>query len=432
MNIALMTNNYKPFVGGVPISVERLKRGLKRLGHEVTVFAPTYREQEAEEDCVRYASLKQNFFGGIVLPNPLDRRIEKKFAKQHFDVIHVHHPMLIGRTAVYLSRKYGIPLVFTYHTRYEQYLSYFGAVRRLEQGAERHKGRLGSLERGMVYAIKEKLMPAYLHTFLKYCDCVFAPTKGIYDYLHENLGMETDRLNILPTGIEEESYCAKKDAVMSVRRAYGAAQCPLFLSVSRMAHEKNVEFLLESLAIVRAKTREPFKVLLVGEGPDKRDYERRAEKLGLGGTVIFTGNIPNRELAPFYAAADAFLFASKTETQGIVILEAFAGGAPVYAVRASGVSDLVKDGYNGRLTEEDPGEYAGKLLDILHRREPKELAENAYASALAYSETEVARKAINLYNKVAVEKTQRTGALEWTTRDTTFWWWRTTGRSVKA
>ncbi len=412
MKIALMTNNYKPFVGGVPISVERLKEGLKRSGQEVTVFAPTYPGQEAEEDVFRYATLKKHFMGGIVLPNPVDWHIEQEFKKQRFDLIHVHHPMLIGRTAVYLARKYNIPLVFTYHTRYEQYLGYFAGMRKLEQGAGRHGGYRGELERRMVRCIKEKWMPAYLHTFLKHCDCVIAPTKGIRDYLEGTLGIEGNRLFVLPTGIEDGSFHVPPDARAAVRHAYGAEGCPLFLSVSRMAPEKNVEFLLESLAIARARSQTAFKVLLVGDGPARKAYQMRAKKLGLENVVIFTGAIPNGELPPFYAAADAFLFASKTETQGIVVLEAFAGGTPVYGVRASGVSDLVRDGYNGRLTQEDPEAFAGKILDILKGREPGELAQNAYACALEYSETEVARKALNLYNKV-IRGNARCGSNEW-------------------
>ena len=113
MRIALMTNNYKPFMGGVPISIERLKNGLEALGHQVTVFAPTYEEQVEEENVFRYATCMKKFIGGIVLPNPFDKRIEEEFKKRNFDIIHVHHPMLIGRTAVYLSRKYNIPLTFT-------------------------------------------------------------------------------------------------------------------------------------------------------------------------------------------------------------------------------------------------------------------------------------------------------------------------------
>ena len=92
-------------MGGVPISIERLKRGLEAQGHQVTVFAPTYEEQEQEENVFRYATCMKHFIGGIVLPNPFDMRIEKEFRRQQFDIIHVNHPMLIGRMAVYLSKK---------------------------------------------------------------------------------------------------------------------------------------------------------------------------------------------------------------------------------------------------------------------------------------------------------------------------------------
>ena len=98
-------------MGGVPISIERLKNGLEALGHQVTVFAPTYEEQVEEENVFRYATCMKKFIGGIVLPNPFDKRIEEEFKKRNFDIIHVHHPMLIGRTAVYLSRNHSLSLI---------------------------------------------------------------------------------------------------------------------------------------------------------------------------------------------------------------------------------------------------------------------------------------------------------------------------------
>lgn len=163
MKIALMTNNYKPFLGGVPISIERLKKGLEALGHQVTVFAPTYDNQINEDNVVRYGNLLNHFIGGIVLPNPFDSKVEKEFCRNQFDIIHVHHPFLIGNMAMYLSHKYHIPLVFTYHTQYEQYLcSYAKWASPLT-----------------------KLMPVYLRFFLKRCDYVLAPTKGMQEYLHD-------------------------------------------------------------------------------------------------------------------------------------------------------------------------------------------------------------------------------------------------------
>ena len=151
MRIAMMTNNYKPFVGGVPVSVERLACALRDLGQEVTVFAPSYAGMEEEEGVVRYRTLVSGVCGGIVIPDRLDPVIEEEFCAGTFDVIHVHHPMLIGRTALQLSGKYRVPLVFTWHTRYEQYLHYLG---------------LSALR---------PAVPGYMRAFANQCDGVIAP-----------------------------------------------------------------------------------------------------------------------------------------------------------------------------------------------------------------------------------------------------------------
>ncbi len=379
MRIALMTNNYKPVMGGVPVSIERLKNGLEKQGHQVTVFAPSCEEAEEENNVFRYAVLKKRSIGGIPLPNPFDIRIGREFKKQKFDIIHVHHPMLIGRTAVWLSKKYDIPLVFTYHTRYEKYV-------------ECYTGGLGKVD---------KVMPFYLHTFLRHCDYVFAPTAGIRDYLEEVCRVPGHRLGILPTGIEERNFRVAEEEKEAIREKYAPGGMPFFLTVSRMASEKNVVFLLESLAEFKRRWRQPFRMALVGDGPDRARYERLSRELGIGEETVFTGMLPNGETAAWFAAADAFLFASRTETQGIVILEAFAGKTPVLAVRASGVEDLVDTGVNGVLTGEDRCEFAEAMLGFCEGKpDRKRLSENAYASGLRYREETVALEAARVYNEV--------------------------------
>lgn len=417
MKIALMTNNYKPIVAGVPISIERLARGLEELGHEVTIFAPTYKEQKemeaaraaqeegekegavSEEHIFRYATCLHHFIGGIVLPNPFDIRIEKEFKAHSYDLIHVHHPMLIGKTAVHLSRKYNIPLVFTYHTRYEQYVkSYTKGILKMDH-----------------------VMPLYLRGFLRHCSFVFAPTAGMQDYLTDTCKVRQEKTGILPTGIEKANFNVKPEEGRRIRRLYDAEGMPLLLTVSRMANEKNVKFLLESLARVKALYGKPFRMLMVGDGPDREELEKQSRKLGLEGTVLFAGTVPNEEIAPYFKAADGFLFASKTETQGIVVLEAFAGGTPVIAVKASGVEDLVDDGVNGILTGEDTEEYAravAAFLDSVSESSAdsagsvdkavsyvsyQEMSENAFQKGNLYREESVALKAVHYYNSVIAE-----------------------------
>lgn len=399
-----MTNNYKPFMGGVPISIERLAEGLRQLGHSVTIFAPTYQEQQEEENVFRYATCMKRFIGGIVLPNPFDHRIEREFKEKGFNLIHVHHPMLIGRTAVYLSRKYDIPLVFTYHTRYEQYLSYVKGIDLMERWAFKKTGATAELSSGCLHLIKDKFMPAYLNTFLRHCDLVFAPTAGMEQYLAEVCGVPGERIGVLPTGLPQCHFRVPAQESDGLRARYGAAGKPLFLTVSRMSHEKNVTFLLESLAILKWDYGRDFVMLFVGDGPEREYYEQMAAELGLSEDTVFTGAVPNSEIAPYFHAADAFLFASKTETQGIVVLEAFAGGTPVLAVEASGVSDLVKSGYNGVLTPEVKETYAKMLAGFLDGKlNREELGKNAARSAEEYTEDAVALRASHYYNRIAAE-----------------------------
>ena len=129
MRIAMFTNNYKPFIGGVPISIERLSNGLRKLGREVVVFAPDYGVCETEEHVVRYKTIYQKNRDGLMIGNCFDSKIERQFLEGRFDVIHVHHPMISGFAALYLEKKYGIPVAYTYHTRYEDYLHYIGFLK---------------------------------------------------------------------------------------------------------------------------------------------------------------------------------------------------------------------------------------------------------------------------------------------------------------
>ena len=162
MNIAMFTNNYKPYIGGVPISIEHLAGALRQRGHRVYVFAPTYREQAEEEFVIRYPSFPVSIAKAPV-PDVLTRIFEKKVKELKIDVIHVHHPAIVGNVALYLKKKYKIPVIYTYHTRYEQYLYYVKPLERIERCTG--------------------LIQKYLEYFCKRCDMLLAPTPGMRDDL---------------------------------------------------------------------------------------------------------------------------------------------------------------------------------------------------------------------------------------------------------
>lgn len=381
MKIAMMTNNYKPFVAGVPISIERLSEGLRRQGHVVVIFAPDYDGQEEEADVVRYSSLLRGVAGGASVPNSLDFEIERRFKEGNFDVIHVHHPMMIGRTARYLSWKYHVPLVFTYHTRYEQYLHYVG---------------LSGFK---------KIMPAYVRSYTKHCDMVIAPTPLMKDYL-ERIESGTD-IRVLPTGLTKESFCPDKERAKELRSTLAKDKKYLFCTVARLAKEKNLEFLLRCMKSLKEIYGSNFKLALIGDGPSKKELEKKAALYGIGGEIIFVGKVPNSEIKNYCHASDLFLFPSLSETQGIVLLESMAAGTPVVALRATGTEDVVVNGENGYMTEASEMDFVRKIMDILEKKEIELLRQGALETAQSYSCEKITQNAVKAYIQAIGNRKER-------------------------
>lgn len=371
MKIAMMTNNYKPFVAGVPISIERLSEGLRRQGHQVVVFAPDYDGQSQEPDVVRYGALLRGVAGGASIPNSLDSQIERRFKEGNFDIIHVHHPMMIGRTASYLSWKYHVPLVFTYHTRYEQYLHYVGMP-------------------GL-----KKVMPAYVRGYTRHCDMVIAPTPLMKNYLD---GIRTKaEVRVLPTGLLEDSFYPDKEKADQIRKRLAGDKKYLFCTVARLAKEKNLFFLLRSMKLLKERWGSDFKLALIGDGPSRKELEKKAALYGIGREVLFVGKAPNSEIKNYCHASDLFLFSSLSETQGIVLLEAMAAGTPVAALRATGTEDVVVNGKNGYMTEASETEFVEKIMDILEKKEIDLLRQGAFETARNYSCEKITCDAVETY-----------------------------------
>ena len=179
MRIAMMTNNYKPFVGGVPISIERLADSLRDLGHTVYVFAPDYKSpMDDDAYTFRFPTMKHKIAGAIPVPNLIYSYVKKTISTLHIDLIHVHHPWMIGNVATRIGKEFHIPVVFTYHTRYEQYLHYLKPFGYLQNQA----GQGNRMAASILDFAQRQVIQRYLNNFLEKCDMVFAPTKSIQDY----------------------------------------------------------------------------------------------------------------------------------------------------------------------------------------------------------------------------------------------------------
>jgi 1,2-diacylglycerol 3-alpha-glucosyltransferase len=340
VRIGLFTNNYLPFCGGVTISVETLRRGLQARGHEVWTFAPRFAGvTDADPRIVRFPSVPAATYPEFALAIPWAPRIRRQVRGLDLDVFHAHHPFLLGPVARRLARRQRRPLVFTYHTRYEKYAHYVPLRRPLVEAAAL---RLSS-------------------RFAARADAVIAPSALIRDQLRAR-GL-TVPIAIVPTGVDLVRFRPADRA--AARQALGLPpRDPLVLYVGRLDREKSVDRVL--LAFDRlAGTLGRAHLWLVGQGKEAEALVRMTARLAAGDRVHFAGVRSHEGLATWYQAADLFLFASETETQGLVLAEAAACALPAVAVAAPGCDEVVRDGETGILTKGDPAALAEAAIGLL-------------------------------------------------------------------
>jgi len=370
VRIALFTNNYLPFCGGVTISVETLRHGLEASGHEAWVFGPRLTAAEdASVKVVRYPSIPVATYPEFALAVPYSRRIGRLVAALEFDVIHAHHPFLLGPAARRLARRTRRPLVFTYHTRYEKYAHYV------------------PLPLGLVQAAALRISAG----FAAQADAVLAPSAVIRDELHAR-GVRAP-IAVVPTGIDLTRFRPGDREAARRRLGVGAGE-PLVLYVGRLDREKSVDRVLSAFERV-SSTIPAARLVLVGQGTEAERLRRMAASLPGADRIRFLGLRPHDTLAECYQAADVFLFASETETQGLVLAEAAACGLPAVAVNAAGCDEVVRDGDTGILTKGDPAALAeaaiGLLLDPERRRamarRAREMAERLFDVKLQIDRT---------------------------------------------
>jgi len=346
MRIAIFTNNYLPNPYGVSGSVESFRKEFERLGHEVFIFAPSWKGyQDKNPNVFRYPSIDIKLKIKFPLAIPYSQRVDKIIEELKLDIIHAQHPNLTGSAAARWARKKNIPLVFTWHTLYDQYAHFvpFFVPQKL--------AAWWTIRNGKNYANQ--------------ADAVITPTPSVVQII-KNWGVTNKNIHSIPTGVEENEF--QNPDRDKIREKFGVKDDEILLIVlTRLTAEKNVEFLLEC-AIEVLKKNQRVKFLICGEGDLEDSLRLRAKKSGFGERIIFTGIIPDEEKRNYYASGDVFVYASKSETQGMILTEAMYAGLPIVAVRATGVRDIVEDGETGFLVSEDKKEF-GNAVEKLIRDE---------------------------------------------------------------
>lgn len=392
MKILMMTNTYTPFVGGVPRSVETFAEQYRREGHRTIVIAPEFEgSPEEEQDVVRMPAIKDVSDAGFSVGLPIPGYLSTRLDEFEPDLVHAHHPFLLGDTALRVARRYKLPLVFTHHTLYEQYTHYL------------------PMDNPVVKEYVVNLVSGYCNL----CDEVFAPSESVRKMLRER-GVETP-VEVVPTGIDVEALASGDGSAF--RRRYGIpAEAYLVGHVGRLAEEKNLSFLAEAVGTFLRKQPDAH-FLLVGNGPVRSELVEAFEKRGQDERFHAVGVLEGEALHDAYDSMDLFAFASKTETQGMVLVEAMSSGTPVVALEASGSRDVVVDRETGRLVREESTSAFVEALDWvrgLEGADRRNLHETVRERADAFSEESTARRALDRYEELIEE-------YEDVERDDTLW-----------
>lgn len=381
MNILMISDVFFPRINGVSTSIASFREALHRLGHTVTLVCPDYPVGQVDEpDILRIPS--RGVWG-----DPEDRMMRFRevlalapaLAAEGFDLIHVHTPFVAHYAGITLGKRLGVPVVATYHTLFEEYLHHY--VRWLPRRWLRWFARRVSVRQcGQVAAL-------------------VAPSRAMQEAL-TRYGVTTP-VSVIGTGIALERFRHPQDD-SDFRSRYGLpTNARLLLFVGRTAHEKNIGFLIDLLPRVLAR-HPTTRLIITGEGPAQADLARRARGADVEHAVLFLGYLGrDGPLQAAYRAADAFVFASRTETQGLVLLEALALGTPVVATAVMGTRDVLVDGQGCLIAEDAPDAFADTVIRLLDDPSLRAvLAERATRYAEGWHEDHKAADLLSLYREV--------------------------------
>lgn len=385
MRILMISDVYFPRVNGVSTSIQTFKSELEKLGHEIFLIVPEYGEPSPNDDSlIRINSRK-------VVMDPEDRmmkfreiiRLLPELRDFDIDLVHIQTPFVAHYAGTRIAKELGVPCIATYHTLFEEYLYHY--------------------------------IPWLPKTFLRWCarkfslsqcqqlDGIITPSTIITGLLQQ-YGV-TNPMVTVPTGISSEKF-AKGDGEAFRRKLNIDRDKKLLLNVSRVAFEKNIG----SLFAVLEKTLESLPeahLVIAGEGPAKKAYIQQVEDMGLTEHVTFVGYLDrDSELIDCYHAADLFVFSSRTETQGLVLLEAMAAGTPVVSLAAMGTKEVLREGMGVRITDGSTEDFSEKIIEVL--TDPKihsALSQSAIRYAEDWNPSRLAQKMSAYYSDIILGQT---------------------------
>jgi glycosyltransferase involved in cell wall biosynthesis len=366
-------------MSGVVRSISTFRQAFDDMGHNVFVFAQKAAKYHDDEPFIfRYPAVEVPWANDYAFPVPFSSSIDDTLPCLKLDVIHSHHPFLLGETAARKAESLGLPLVFTFHTRYDEYTHYV------------------PFSQGLTKQIADR----WIGNYLEKCQHIITPSDSIRELLREN-GVEGD-ITTIPTGIVLKPFRQADGDV--IRKERGWENDTVLISVGRLAKEKSFDTLIEAAAIVMRDHPE-VRLALIGGGLEERSLKKLAQELGIAGRVDFAGSVPYEEIPNYLKAADIFCFASTTETQGLVTMEAMAAGLPIVAVDATGTHDALTNGKEGLLTENNSKALGQAINEIVTNPELREKLISGGADRVEWFDiAHQAKRMLEVYDQAAVAK----------------------------
>ena len=376
----MISDVYFPRINGVSTSIQTFKNEFQARGHQVSLIVPSYvTDVTPASDIMRIPS-----FG--IPYDPEDRmmkfsaivRLIPELAQQNFDIVHIHTPFIAHYAGIKIAKALQIPSVLTYHTLFEEYLYHY------------------------IPFLPKQFLRFFARRFssgqCNQVSGVIAPSSIIVNLL-KDYGVKNN-ITIIPTGIDSDKFAqAHPD---QFRHKYNIPDNrKLLLNVSRVAFEKNMGLLLDVVQELKHTLPEIF-LIIAGEGPAKKDYQQQVIKMGLQDNVSFVGYLDrNSELIDCYHCADIFVFSSKTETQGLVLLEALASGTPVVSIAAMGTVDILTDCEGALISTEQVSDFAQKVATLLQDPEQyASISEAARIYAANWNSSNLAGRMLAFYDQV--------------------------------
>lgn len=384
MNIAHFTNAYLPVISGVVRSIYSFRRALLEQGHNVFIFAQDGSDYQDQEPFIfRYPTIDLPLSTDVPVAIPFSACWDQLLPALKPQVIHAHHPVLLGQVAAKKASELGVPLVFTFHTQYREYSHYFPISQEIVQGFIRNA------------------IDNWIRDYMRKCYHIVVPTQSMCEVLVRDYGLRNN-FTVIPTGVDLSVF--KQADGKQMRQQHGWEDDVVLIGVGRLSHEKNWATLLQAAALaMQAQPR--LRLVLVGDGPERGSLEQLAAELGVSERLSFLGQVPYESVPAYLKAADLYGFASTAETQGLATVEAMAAGLPVVAVCATGTKDVVQDGREGFLTDNDPQAICQAILDILAN--PKQIEKFRAAclkTAAAYDQLALASRLVSVYEEAIEAK----------------------------